>query len=119
MSAPKGSQGSPLEPAKLLSELAALGDTRDAVAATLKDKGIKGYRNSLGSCPVARYLRTCGYQWAYVMAHNVTVGESQAPGAITPYRTSQGEIAVLPSEAVSSFIIAFDQGMYPEVNEEK
>ena len=91
----------------LKAALDALGSTKDAIARTLRDKGIKGERRSACNCPIAQYLRTCGWSgWSRVevSGRGVSAYDDLAP----PVRVS------LPA-AVFSFVLAFDGGCYPEL----
>jgi len=86
---------------RLLQALSDLGNTMDAVAATLRTKGIKGRRRSTCSCPVAKYLLSLGFV-------GVTVGDEVWVGD-TMQRTP---------EAVCEFIATFDGGGYPDLDAE-
>lgn len=84
---------------KLLADLSVLGSTPDQVAATLVSKGIKGEPMRVCFCPIANYLKSIGY--------------------ITPYTDSMGagagDIYSPVPEAVSLFIMAFDDGEFAEL----
>lgn len=61
-----------MTPETILAKLAELGDTPDAIAESLRARGIKGDKRSATSCPLANYLRECGaeypvvFDWAWV-----------------------------------------------------
>lgn len=89
----------------LREALEALGNDTEAVARTLVDKGIHGFRKHPYHCPVSNYLRSCGFKSVNVGTQKVYVGEG-----VSSYSQD------LPS-AVSRFIIFFDEGLYPEIYE--
>lgn len=87
----------------LKADLIALGETKEEVADTLADKGIKGWRYLSCRCPVSNYLASIGYDKPYIFQNSAGLLESV------------GEVSVPPS--VSNFIITFDQGFYPGLEE--
>ena len=94
--------------------LARLGDTEDAVAASLRQAGVRGHRGDACACPVAVFLRRRG----------VPVEEVQPDwfdGSVVRFerfpvdgRWHEPKPAHLPS-AVRKFARAFDGGAYPDL----
>ena len=95
---------------RIAAALARLGDTPDAVAATLTAAGITGAQCETGDCPVARYVRAeCGIGLSCLVlaeANRVSIIATRDDGSIIATR------AVVPSP-VSDFIRMFDGGDYP------
>jgi hypothetical protein len=87
-------------------KLAELGDTADAVAASLVAAHCRGMRSSAYRCPVANYLRTIGWQDPDVDSvvfsiYDGAMGDKIAEG-------------VLPVP-VRRFIDDFDRGLYGDL----
>ncbi len=85
-------------PRKIKKALRKLGDTPEKIAASLQERGIKGYRGDAKRCPIANYLRSefggdyfCGY-----------VGVGRKSATVGAASTNN-----IPS-AVSDFIRAYD-----------
>lgn len=96
----------------LRSALAALGDTPEAVADTLRRRGVYGVRHDAARHPVVRYL----------------MGLTRAAGLAEPLlltRLGQQRVLCQPHEpgsvvlgfAAARFSWAFDSGKYPELEE--
>lgn len=89
------------------SALVALGDTKDAVAKTLHIKEVRGYRNDTHDCPVSNYLLdVCG-------ASRVKTGLTTV---VVHWSSGSYEEVTLPNP-VTKFLIDFDSGEYPELEE--
>jgi hypothetical protein len=89
----------------IVDDLAALGETSEQVAETLKAQGIKGYIASPCSCPIYYYLTGKGHPVDCLSHHSICL--------LSPY---YGEVEM--PEVVGRFIVAFDQGKYPELIKE-
>lgn len=90
----------------LAATLAELGDTPEAIAATLAEQGHKGVRENSSCCPIAVYLTGLGWEWVDV-------------GHLDVHAWSDlGEEHVEPSAAVDAFISRFDLGEWPELVDE-
>lgn len=85
----------------VMEALEALGPTAAHVAEKLKYLRCKGHRDIANLCPVARYLSKGGFE-------NICVANCHCYVEGRPYW--------LPG-AVSSFILNFDLGYYPELQE--
>lgn len=84
--------------------LETLGDTAEQVAETLLLSGVKGRRNAADSCPVARWLHfTQGGYWAVSKDY-----VDRVEPKYTAYSATDG---------VAFFVIAFDAGLYPDLEE--
>lgn len=85
---------------RLTLALAQLGDTQGSIVAAMRCLGIRGVRSESCMCPVAIYLaRVTGGHWVSVVGHWVRIG---------------GINYALPAP-VRAFIVAFDRGAYPEL----
>jgi hypothetical protein len=89
----------------IVDDLVALGETPEQVAETLKEQGIIGYRQHASSCPIYHYLKSKGYPVDCLSQHSICL--------LSPY---YGDIEM--PEVVGRFIVAFDQGKYPELIKE-
>lgn len=88
--------------ARVTAALAELGDTPDAVADSLRAKGIKGARRAECDCPVANYLRTLdGISEIEVSGTEVFLGPSIDQG-----------IGIEMPVSVAGFVHHFDEGVY-------
>lgn len=98
----------------LRSALEAMGDTPEAVAATLRYYGIRGVRHDAARHPVVRYLRNltaaAGREAPLLLAHGRAWHQRYVWAAREPGTVS------LPW-AVGHFAWAFDSGQYPELEE--
>lgn len=82
--------------------LAALGDTPDAIADRLRALGIKGWRGSESTCPIAVYLARVDQTWSTeVVERTVLISDDE----ITT-------VEVDVPEPVSLFVRRFDKGVY-------
>lgn len=86
--------------------IAALGNTPEQVTAVLRAKGIKGYRCSAGRCPVANYLKSCGFPQVTVATSAKCYRDERCE--------SQVEESVQLNAGVRNWIIGFDDGAFPE-----
>ena len=87
----------------------AWGDTPEQVTEVLRSKGIKGYRMSAGRCPIANYLKSCGFP-------QVTVATSaKRYRDVSPESQSEESISLPPG--VRSWVMDFDDGKYPEFHQ--
>lgn len=87
----------------------ALGNTPEQVAAKLREMGIKGYRRYASRCPVANYLKACGFPVVTVATF------------ANRYQSSADEVAdeaVYLPVCVRDWIIEFDDGKHPEFYQE-
>lgn len=87
-------------------KLAELGDTADAVAASLAAAQCRGWRGSSYRCPVANYLRTLGWS-----VPDVDAGVFAIYDGADETRIAEGP---LPS-GVKEFIGRFDAGLYGDL----
>lgn len=85
--------------------VASLGTTPEEVTAVLRAKGIKGNSCVASSCPVAKYLESCGFA-------SVTVCK-EACRYTSRSENEPVERLLLP-EGVQQWIRKFDDGQYPE-----
>lgn len=86
---------------RLSNDIQRLGDTPAQIAHTLGQLGIKGRRKSPCDCPIARYLKSKGFQ------------EVNVSGEIM---VKEGRITM--SAIVFNFISNFDWGgIYPELED--
>jgi hypothetical protein len=85
---------------ELLNEL---GGNEKEIAQSLRAKNIKGVRNSYISCPIANYLRTSK---SNVCKINTST-----------YWSSVNDESFEHPQAVTDFIIAFDDMNYPDLIE--
>ena len=84
-----------------------LGRTNDAIASSLRQGGHYGRLESVGADPVASYLMLSDLR-----PYAVTVEADR----ITVYMTLLGPGIVVPTpDAITSFIVAFDAGAYPDL----
>jgi hypothetical protein len=94
------------DPARIAKRaLHRLGRTHQSVAASLGAAGCTGFPGSPGSCPVARYLcasdpRITGL---FVDAGEIWI---DVPGE---------SVRLTPPEPVSTFVVRFDTGAYPQL----
>lgn len=94
--------------------LLSLGGTPNQVAETLQAQGIRGYRASADSCPIAMALNNhygAGVQ-AFVTHTDVTLAYDPV-GSDVNY-----EHMVVNPLQVADFISLFDSGKYPELDKE-
>lgn len=92
----------------LLEAIEALGTTPEQVSSKLRDMGIKGYRRMASSCPIAKYVKACGFPHVTVATY-VKVYQDRG--------SDIGDVAdqthLLP-QGVRDWIAGFDEGEYPE-----
>lgn len=90
---------------RIQARLTELGDTPDAIAATLRDLGVTGARVG-GDCPLFHYLRGTipAVRWV----------TDDAVFDARPVDSRATRLAVL-DEVVHTFIRRFDSGAYPEL----
>jgi hypothetical protein len=87
----------------LATALDALGSTSDEIAAELARRGIRGWREEAGECPIAVYL-------------HAALGSSDPGGCtVTADDVLAAGVHVAPSPAVGEFVIRFDAGAYPHL----
>jgi hypothetical protein len=84
--------------------VAALGETPESVTEALRAKGIKGYRRMAGSCPIANYLKACGFP-------KVSVA-TDAKRYMADSEDSDESVSF--PKGVRDWISSFDDGKYPE-----
>jgi hypothetical protein len=89
----------------LEAALDGLGDDAAGVARTLRKAGIRGSRINKDCCPVANYLA------AKFPGHRFEVGVCRVQ--------IDGEGRVVTPQAVASFVLRFDEGGFPELEEGK
>jgi hypothetical protein len=85
--------------------LAGLGDSSEQVAASLREKGIKGEPACAEQCPIARLLKSEieDAEWASVSACGLHVGAGDfTAGMATP-------------DHVADFVSDFDLGQFPDL----
>lgn len=87
------------EDPKVDAAIAKLGPTRETVADMLHEMGIKGRHDSVG-CPLYNYLVREGCMVRFVGHHHVGVGLNRVR---------------IPAH-LTSFIMAFDNGWYPQLD---
>lgn len=83
----------------LLKDLATLGASAEAVARTLKKKGIKGTLEAVNSCPVAEFLKREYRGEEIAVALDIEVNG----------------VTIRAPKAISDFIDKFDDEQYPEL----
>lgn len=84
-----------------------LGNTPEEVTKLFREKGIKGYRSSAGGCPVAMYLKSCGFR-------SVTV--SNVAKRYESERVGEASETVDLPEGVRQWILDFDGKRNEEFN---
>ena len=87
----------------LTEAMQALGETPESVTAKLRELGVKGYRRIAHSCPLAKYLHTCGFK-------DVTIGTT---ANVYKGGHESDESYILP-DGVKVWVQNFDDGLYPE-----
>jgi hypothetical protein len=92
---------------KLEQELNALGNNPLEIANKLMELGIRGEREDTCSCPIANYILALGYVKA-------TVGSKRAGFWSMADEYDEYEECDIP-DAVGKFIVAFDNGEFPEL----
>lgn len=80
-----------------------LGETPESVTEALRSKGIKGYRRQCSRCPVANYLKACGFTDVTVSAYANRYSKSD----------DSDEAIKLP-QGVQNWIAQFDAGQHQE-----
>ena len=93
--------------------LALLGTTSDEIAATLRNKGIKGRRGQHQDCPIYHFLAEQDFAWIVCGAFLYRPPE-QPPSLAFCYWTQMR----LP-DCVRTFIARFDDGDFPDLVERK
>jgi hypothetical protein len=83
---------------RLESAIKDLGNTVESIMNKLREKGIKGKLSSSCDCPIANYLKACGFS-------DIIVGIG--------FACSDTESACVPIQ-VGWWIAVFDFGSYPE-----
>lgn len=83
-----------------------LGTTPEQVEAKLRASHIRGSRRSAGYCPIARYLKSCGFT-------DVTVSDKVRLYNSTSGKAPAIEVVSLP-EGVKQWIMDFDAGKHNE-----
>lgn len=96
--------------AKLKAALKTLGTGKNKVAASLKEKKIKGVRGSMIDCPVANYVKKLFPKSPCSVEVNV--------GDICVEFDDGVDLSLNPPHAVDTFIDAFDGGSYDFLSEE-
>lgn len=86
----------------ILADLKALGKGKTAIAAGLKKRKVKGIRRNIEMCPVGIYLQD-EYEGCAVAVGEITV--------------EVGSISVPTPRAVADFIVSFDDGQYPDLED--
>jgi hypothetical protein len=90
-----------------------LGDDADTVAASLRERGVKGLVGMAEHCPIATLLR-----WTYDADVDVIEVESDS---IRFHCHGEGPYESMwiepPPPAVAEFIVRFDDGGYPDLIE--
>lgn len=84
----------------------ALGTMPEQVTNKLREMGIKGYRSSAGRCPVANYLKACGFPEVTVACHAKRYPNEDV-------RERAAEVVALP-DGVKQWIRDFDDGKLSE-----
>lgn len=95
--------------ARLRNSLTGMGSTREEVAKTLRDAGIKGKRRCAGECPVALYLMQDEELPEATVA-------SRAPMAMAG--PQGGRVVIRLPTPVEEFVNAFDSGRYEDLDAE-
>ncbi len=90
--------------AEVIVALKRLGGTPDAIAQSLREKGIKGMCGSGSECPISRFIR------AETGADNVctdgsSVRVSDGPGSVLSYT----------NDDINRFVHCFDRHHYPDL----
>ena len=96
--------------------LAALGTTESAVATNLFALGFRGQRGSESQDPLARYL-VASVKDATSVEVIVELGKNAGQYAIVSRPNHKDVCADLP-EHVTTFVLLFDDGKYPDLIEE-
>lgn len=84
--------------------IASLGTTSQTIGDALRAKGIKGKRNSCTTCPIAEYLKACGFDGVVVVG-TMTADHFPVVGKIQSVN--------LP-DSVQNWIASFDNDAYKE-----
>lgn len=92
-----------MTPYTMLTHLGSLSPI--AIAAHLEEQGVRGYRSSFLSCPIAVYLTDLDHSGYWGVGHNNAY-------RYTPNKTVHTEGIVVP-DTVEQFITEFDCGGYP------
>jgi hypothetical protein len=98
--------------------LAELGPTSDAIATTLRDAKIKGLRQSIANCPVARFVT--GRIMKQAPSLHVKVAVSDDTILITRPSSMHGDYGDLLMsmelpDSVTDFLQRFDADAYPDL----
>jgi hypothetical protein len=80
-----------------------LGETVESVTEALRSKGIKGYRRMCSQCPVANYLKACGFT-------DITVSTF----ANRYSKSDDSDESIELPKGVQAWIHQFDDGQHQE-----
>lgn len=97
----------PMHSSTVSALLDSLGLTPDAVAASLRARGVKGRRKAPGDDPVANYLKKKGVVRPLVILEGVWWSTDLS------HRREKART----SEAIRGFLEAFDAGSYPDLEQ--
>ena len=93
----------------LTEALAGLGSTKEEVSKVLRDKRIMGYPRSATQCPIANYLKSCGFPYVTVDGSLAKVYEGFG------YDHGVKEVATMPPH-VMNWVLEFDLGHHSQFN---
>lgn len=86
--------------------IASLGTTPEEVTLKLREKGIKGSPCSASHCPIANYLKVCGFPHVGVSTYaNRYPNDSHTADSLESHRLPHG---------VWDWIVQFDSNQYSE-----
>lgn len=91
--------------------LLSLGNTPDQVAGTLQAQGIKGYRASADSCPLAHALNAHYGEGVQAFVTHTDVTLARYPIA----SDANNDYLIVNPLQIADFISLFDSGEYPEL----
>lgn len=91
--------------------LLSLGSTPDQVAETLQAQGIKGYRASADSCPLAHALNAHYGEGVQAFVTHTDVTLARYPVA----SDANNDYLIVNPLQIADFVSLFDSGEYPEL----
>lgn len=96
-------------PKKYIEQLESLGNKPEDIARSLKGRGYKGIRGKSDACPLANFIKAAFKVTPNVSGDNLIVNQREDWGQVTT--------EVAHPNPVHDFIMNFDKGDYPELEE--